>query len=705
MARHLRARKPRAHWVLLIAVLFAVGGLLTVHAVMNGGIGAEGPSPSGSANAVPAAAREGGAVIDPRGDTPVTVGPKDKMLALTFDDGPDPEWTPKILETLARHNVRATFFITGASAAKHPGLVDEIILRGHEIGHHTTTHTDLRAASESRTWMELRATDLALAWTANRTTALVRPPYAATPESLDDLAWQAARRLGADGRLVVLSDLDSQDWRTPGVDAIVANSMPRDDRGAVLLMHDAGGDRSQTVAALDRILPDLHARGWTVGTVSTTTGLVDSGAMPGLLAQLGGLLLVAIVQLAEFVAGTLQFLLIAATAVAALRTLLVLFTTGLHVRRVRRRRLPPVRYPVTVLVPAYNEAKGIEATLRSILESRHPLEIIVIDDGSTDGTARVVRDLQLPRVRLIRQANGGKAAALNTGIAAARTELIVMVDGDTVLEPDAVGTLAAHFADPTIGAVSGNAKVGNRGGVLGRWQHIEYVIGFNLDRRMYDVLQCMPTVPGAIGAFRRSAVLEVGGVGEDTLAEDTDLTMALERDGWRVIYSEGAVAWTEAPATLGQLWKQRYRWCYGTLQAVWKHRRAVVESGQAGKLGRRGLPYLLLFQVLLPVLAPIVDVAAVFGLLTGNALATVLTWLGFLLMQAIPAVIAFRLDGERLGPLWALPLQQFVYRQLMYLVVIQSLATAVSGVRLPWHKLERRGQSLALVGQDREHRH
>ena len=217
------------------------------------------------------------------------------------------------------------------------------------------------------------------------------------------------------------------------------------------------------------------------------------------------------------------------------------------------------------------------------------------------------------------------------------------------------------------------------------------MIGFNLDRRMYDVLRCMPTVPGAVGAFRRNAVLNLGGVGVDTLAEDTDLTMALERAGWRVTYEEHAVAWTEAPATLGQLWKQRYRWCYGTLQAVWKHRRAFVERGAGGRLGRRGLPYLLLFQVVLPVLAPIVDVAAVFGVLTGDALTTSLAWFGFLLMQVVPGIIAFRLDREPLAPLLTLPLQQLVYRQMMYLVVVQSVATALSGVRLPWHKLDRHG--------------
>jgi cellulose synthase/poly-beta-1,6-N-acetylglucosamine synthase-like glycosyltransferase len=241
-------------------------------------------------------------------------------------------------------------------------------------------------------------------------------------------------------------------------------------------------------------------------------------------------------------------------------------------------------------VPAYNEQKGIAACVRSLAAVDYSnVEIVVVDDGSTDDTAAVVAGLALPNVRLLRQPNAGKPAALNKGILLARHDILILVDGDTILEPDGVRALIEPFAEPHVGAVSGNTKVGNRRGLLGRWQHIEYVIGLNLDRRMFDVMRCMPTLPGAIGAFRRQAVEEVGGVSEDTVAEDTDLTMAICRAGWRVLYAADARAWTEAPASMGQLWRQRYRWCYGTLQAVRKHRGAIGQSGSAGKLGRRGL--------------------------------------------------------------------------------------------------------------------
>ncbi|HEX9063456.1 MAG TPA: glycosyltransferase family 2 protein, partial [Streptosporangiaceae bacterium] len=333
------------------------------------------------------------------------------------------------------------------------------------------------------------------------------------------------------------------------------------------------------------------------------------------------------------------------------------------------------------------------ATVTSMVRSRYPgeIEVIVVDDGSTDATAAIVADLNLPAVGLIRQANAGKPAALNRGIAAAAHEVLILVDGDTVFAPDAIGRLAARFADADVGAVSGNTKVANRHGLLGRWQHIEYVMGFNLDRRMFDILEAMPTVPGAIGAFRRNALADVGGVSADTLAEDTDLTMAICQSGWRVVYEESAIAWTEAPASLRQLWRQRYRWCYGTLQSMWKHRRCVTERGPAGRFGRRCLLYLAFFQVLLPLTAPVVDIAAIYGLIFLNPAVVAAFWAGFNALQMLAGAYALALDGERIRTIWTLPLQQVVYRQLMYLVTIQSVMAALLGTRQRWQAVSRTG--------------
>ncbi|TDO50655.1 cellulose synthase/poly-beta-1,6-N-acetylglucosamine synthase-like glycosyltransferase [Kribbella sp. VKM Ac-2527] len=647
----------------------------------------------GSRAAVPPAIRSGGPVIDagPAGDR--SFRPKPRTIALTFDDGPDPEWTPKVLDLLARYKIKATFFVIGTQVAEHPELTRRIVAEGHQIGVHTFTHTNLGTLPDWRRSFELRQTQLILAGAADVDSPLLRPPYSSTPEELADADWSAIRSAREAGYLTVLSTLDSEDWRKPGVAKIVANSTPKGTAGQVLLMHDAGGDRSQTLAALQKIIPAAQARGFRFATASDAVSLPQPVTKASLSERGRGLAVIGAIRLSDGTTTVLTWLLVAAGALSVLRAV----TTVIAARRHARERYwtwgdgTPVTEPVTVIVPAYNERAGIEAAVRSLVASDYPVEVIVVDDGSTDGTADLVESLRLPGVHVIRQANAGKPAALNTGLQAASYDLVVMVDGDTVFEPDAVRWLVQPFADPAVGAVSGNAKVHNRGGLLGRWQHIEYVVGFNLDRRLFDLAECMPTVPGAVGGFRRSALEQIGGLSDVTLAEDTDLTMALCRDGWRVVYEERAVAWTEAPASLGTLWRQRYRWCYGTLQAMWKHRGAWVQRGQSGKLGRRGLTYLLMFQVLLPLLAPAVDVFAIYGLVFLDPVRVLAVWLGFLAIQTAMGFYAFRLDGEHPGPLWSLPLQQFVYRQLMYLVVIQSVFTALAGNRLRWQRMERYG--------------
>jgi cellulose synthase/poly-beta-1,6-N-acetylglucosamine synthase-like glycosyltransferase len=360
----------------------------------------------------------------------------------------------------------------------------------------------------------------------------------------------------------------------------------------------------------------------------------------------------------------------------------------------------PLTPGVSIVVPAFNEQAVILDSVASLLGQRYPVfEIVVVDDGSTDRTASIVAGLELDRVRLVRQDNGGKAAALNTGVELTDSEIVVMVDGDTLFEPDTVRRLMRPFADADVAAVSGNTKVGNRRTLLGRWQHIEYVIGFNLDRRMYEVLQCTPTVPGAVGAFRRDVLADVGGVPGDTLAEDTDLTLAIGRTGRRVVYAEDARAWTEAPSSLTALWRQRYRWSFGTMQAVFKHRGAAVSRDpRQRRIGRRALPYMLLFQIALPAIAPLIDLFALYSLVFTGALRTLIVWGAFNLVQLAIAIYGFRLDREPLRPLWALPLQQFVYRQLMYLVIIESSVSALQGVRSGWRHLPRTGD--AVVGAD-----
>ena len=686
-------RPPSDHWV-------ALGLLLTFFAValtLTGFTSHELGRSSTAAATQPVGGLDGvGPILDLSGTDVRSIAPPNHVVALTFDDGPDPRWTPAILDVLARRQVPATFFVVGGNVLEHPDVVRREFDAGDDIGSHTFTHADLATVPGWRESLELSLTESALQGATGRSTSILRLPYSSTTADLTAQQLRAGRQAAGDGYLLVTATHDGEDWKRPGVPAIVASAMPPNGQGAIILLHDGGGDRSQTVTALDHLIDQLQAGGYQFRTVSQLAGLPARAVDPpvGRIARWQGIVFVWMFRIARVVVAALATLLVVFGVLAVLRGLLVVVFAGRHRRRRRRPRSPPS--PVSVVVPAFNEDIGIAATIRSLLASDHPVvDVVVVDDGSTDATAAVVETFAADGVRLIRQANTGKPAALNAGIAAATHDILVLVDGDTVFEPTTIGELVEPLTDPAVGAVSGNTKVANRTGLLGRWQHIEYVQGFNLDRRMYDVLQCMPTVPGAVGAFRRTALADVGGVSDDTLAEDTDVTMALVRRGWQVVYAETAIAWTEAPASLRALWRQRYRWSYGTMQAMWKHRSALFERG---RLGRVSLPYLLLFQVLLPMFAPIVDLLAVYGLAFLDPRRVLLAWLAFAVLQLLIAVYAFRLERESLRPLWTLPLQQVVYRQLMYLVVIQSVVTALTGVRVGWQKLRRYGIELPSPG-------
>ncbi|AGL21086.1 bifunctional polysaccharide deacetylase/glycosyltransferase family 2 protein [Actinoplanes sp. N902-109] len=697
---------PRVQLGVLLLAMFV--GALVVQAYINAEFTADHKdSEVGDQAGVPLAIRGGGPIINTTGGQASSSRLPARTIALTFDDGPDPEWTPKILDVLRENDAHGTFFVVGSEVARHPGLTKQITDQGNELGLHTFTHPNLQRIAPWRRSLELSQTQVAIARAANVRTNLARFPYSSKPDAIDDTNWRIVKAAGRDGYLVVVNDMDSEDWQRPGVAQIIRNATPPSDIGAVILFHDAGGDRAQSVAALRAYIPMMKQRGYRFTTVTEGMNLAiqqqDKVQQPLLPVNTPaqstdrwrGSALIWTVRLADGLVWVIAGLFLVVGLLTIGRTGLLLLLATKHTRQRRKPGFswgPPVTEPVSIIVPAYNEKAGIEAAVRSLAGGDYPaIEVVVVDDGSTDGTAALVERLHLPNVRVVRVPNGGKANALNTGIALARSDLIVTVDGDTIFEPDSIRMLVQPFADPTVGAVAGNVKVGNRDKMVAGWQHIEYVIGFNLDRRLYEVLNCMPTVPGAIGAFRRAALARVGGISDETLAEDTDVTMALLRDGWRVVYEERAKAWTEAPATMEQLYRQRYRWSYGTMQAMWKHRRALTESGASGRFGRVGLPFLALFGLALPLLAPVVDIMLVYGLVFWELRETVTAWLLMLALQLVTAAVAFRFDRESMVPLWRLPLQQFAYRQLMYLVLIQSAVTALTGGRLRWHKLHRAG--------------
>jgi cellulose synthase/poly-beta-1,6-N-acetylglucosamine synthase-like glycosyltransferase len=558
---------------------------------------------------------------------------------------------------------------------------------------------------------------------------MFRPPYSADAEPTS--AEEVAPMLDAAalGYVTVGEYLDPQDWRLRdpdgtrrGGDAIARAVVSRvlTGHGNTILLHDGGGDRSATVAALRQFVPELEARGYRFVPVSELVGKPRDVVMPKVSPRdrtlLGGDRVAF-----ELLWLTQTFLHAAFLAGIVLGAARVLFMTTLALaarwREGRRRALPAVPPGgVSVLIAAFNEAPVIARTIRAVLASREPpLEIIVVDDGSRDATAEVVtREFaDEPRVRLLEQRNAGKATALNRAIGAARGELLVCLDADTLFTPETLGRLMAHFADPSVGAVAGNVKVGNRINVWTRWQALEYITSQNLDRRAYALLDAITVVPGAVGAWRRSAVAEVGGFQTDTLAEDMDLTWRLRRAGWRITNETGAHGFTEAPDSLETLYRQRFRWSFGTLQCLWKHRAAL---GRVGWFGRLALPTLWVFQIAFPILSPIIDLQVLVtlagfvqswltrALLTQDwqplpnavdSLSTVgFLYVFFFLLELFGASIAIALEHERKRLLWWLFWQRFVYRQVMYAVVWRAVRTAITGRYADWGKLERKNTAI-----------
>jgi cellulose synthase/poly-beta-1,6-N-acetylglucosamine synthase-like glycosyltransferase/peptidoglycan/xylan/chitin deacetylase (PgdA/CDA1 family) len=693
-ALRLRVANPPAHWRLLGLCLVMVLVLVAFQGFCTHTIGASAEpdaSPGSSAplqGSPPLLVAHGGRLRSPQ-------PPPGRRISLTFDDGPDPTWTPKVAAVLRAAHVPATFFMVGSQAARHPDLVRLVQRSGGEIGDHTFTHSSLSSGPLWQRKAQLDFTEAVLLSITGRYPRFVRPPYSATTDAVAPADERALAELAGHRYIVALADYDSQDWRRPGVAKIIANAQPRQGRGGVIMFHDGGGDRGQTVAAVRELIPRLRAQGYRFVPLRAMLGLSAAEAEPTVAGwqRTRATLFLWAVRLAFWLTTALALVIGAVGVLVALRVAFVVPAAWVQVRRARSRPRADHEPTVAVVVPAYNEAVGIARAVSSLAASSYPdLEIVVVDDGSTDATADIVEALALERVRVIRRANGGKAAALTTGIEGTSAEIVVMVDGDTVFEPETMTRLVAPLADPDVAAVAGNTKVGNRSGLLGRWQHIEYVIGFNLDRRMYEVFQSTPTVPGAIGAFRRDVLVAIGGVSGETLAEDTDLTLAIGRLGHRVVYAEEALAWTEAPSTLTGLWRQRYRWSFGTMQAVWKHKGAIVNRDpRQRRIGRRALPYMILFQILLPIVAPLIDLYALYGLVFTGPTRVIGFWLAFNAAQLLVAVVAFRLDREPLGPLWALPLQQLVYRQLMYLVIIESTISALVGARAAWKHIPRTG--------------
>lgn len=530
-----------------------------------------------------------------------------------------------------------------------------------------------------------------------------RPPYQsdAEPDKKEEiLSLLKAQQLGY---TTVGHMIDTSDWKNISSEAIVRQVMTGLPNGNIILMHDAGGDRSNTVNALPKMIENLRKQGYQFVTISQMMGKTRDQVMPPIhpserpFADFNEVIFSAV----KIWQQGFTYVLYISIGIGFIRVLfLMVFSYKQRVQLRKRRRKQnftviqnDFRPLVSVVIAAYNEEKVINHTIHSVLKSDYrPLEVIIVNDGSTDRTEEVILNEfgNHPDVWVITKPNGGKTDAVNLGYCVAYGEIIVSIDADTIIAENAISMLVRHFTDVKIAAVSGNVKVGNVKNLLTLWQHIEYVTGFNLERRAFDKLNCIPVVPGAIGAWRKSAVADVGYFRHDTLAEDTDITLTLLRHGYRVQFEDQAYAYTEAPEDVKSFLKQRTRWIYGTLQCLWKHRGALF-SGEQKSLGFVTLPNMWGFQYGVQMLSPFVDLLCIFSLFTDYATKTLVFYILFLIFDMLAAFFAFSLEKESPKPLIWLFLQRFVYRQFMTYIVVKSLVLALKGVPVGWNKLVRKG--------------
>jgi cellulose synthase/poly-beta-1,6-N-acetylglucosamine synthase-like glycosyltransferase/peptidoglycan/xylan/chitin deacetylase (PgdA/CDA1 family)/spore germination protein YaaH len=657
-------------------------------------------------------------------------GYKPNEVALSFDDGPDPEWTPKILDILKKYGVKGTFFMIGEPAQDNVDVMKRVYREGHEIGNHTYTHPDISEISNAQIDLQLNLTEKLFAAKLGVRPVYFRPPYSIDQEpDTNDQAAPVDRIQHKLGYIIVGNKIDTDDWnehprKTPQqiiddvFEQINAAKTRSWMRGSIILMHDGGGNRQPTVDALPRLIEALRAHGYNIVPVSELIGQTRDQVMVPLTRRQRYYAIAD--SITFFFIGFFNHFVIYVFFIGdvLMSSRLIIIGVCAIIDRFRKRKnfaTPDYAPRVAVLIPAYNEEKVIARTIRSVLMSQYKnIRVVVIDDGSSDNTFKIASEAYAAeiadgRVTIITKPNGGKAEALNYALQTTNEEIYVGIDADGVIAHDAIGRLVCHFANPAIGAVAGNAKVGNRVNLWTRWQALEYITSQNFERRALDLFDVVMVVPGAIGAWRTAAVKAGGGYHPDTVAEDADLTMNLLEQGYEVIYEDQALAFTEAPVNANGLARQRFRWSFGILQAVYKHK-AAIRNRRA--MGLFALPNILIFQILLPLVSPLIDFMFVAGVVhyfvdkhfhpettsTSDFYKLITFFLTFILIDFAASGIAFLLerkhpaskgDGWLLFHIW---IQRFTYRQLFSWVLIRTIKRAIDGKSFSWDKLERTGE-------------
>ncbi|MDQ3008883.1 MAG: glycosyltransferase [bacterium] len=710
---------------------------------------------------------------------------RDKVLALTFDDGPDPVKTRQIMDILERQEIPATFFFMGSSSLTHPEIVKETANRGYEIGNHTYSHSWDVHQSKERLELELDVTNKIISNITGQDLILYRPPFLLDigSDAIADPGGHSEKLAWAEdaGYIPVGADIDSLDWAANSSQEVIDNVMSSLDHGHIILLHD-GGEGKYTIDALEPLITELKSEGYKFTTVSEIIGMhsapemlvseeialndtdeVTSGDVTrlqtfllkenffplepngifeeetlasltawqereGILGETGktGIMTrakivtnleqyeyhispVAVVLNSSFERKLQSFSITFSSLTGKNIPLLMKVVLGFVVLRVVfiglmivAAKLKPKqvngfwRGGVSVIIPVYNEQENIAATIDSVLKNKRRLmEIIVVNDGSTDGSLKVIRKIQAKHrsiIKVIKIKNSGKAAALNVGIQAARFGVIVTMDGDTIFTPDTIEHLVRPFGDKTVAGVAGKVCVTDAKNLLNHFQHLEYVIAQNVDKVAFNYLNAVGVIPGPVGAWRKSVVLAQNGYSHQTLVEDQDLTLAVLSSGSKVLYQPLARAYTETPYTLNDFIKQRMRWVFGTIQCLYKYRSHAVKT-KSKSLQLVVLPNTLIYSVILPLLYPLLDVMLVASLAINFFDQYWPVYIAFMLADLLYAFIAFKSEKGNRKLLLLLPFQRIFYRFVIYYVVLVSVLKAIEGSEALWNKVSKRGDA------------
>lgn len=623
-----------------------------------------------------------------------------KIIVLSFDDGPDPEFTPQILKILKKENVPATFFLVGKQTLKHPDIAKELVQEGQEIGNHTFSHNDDSVVNyadrtkATKLEFEFNFTQNIIESATGIRTRLFRVPFWGAENQISLNSLSLVTFALDKGYVISAPTLDSYDYKASSAKAIVANSTVDEGKSVVLLLHDGGGNREKTIAALPSIIKFYKDHNYTFTTVS---GLVNTPTSldSTLVGSVSSNVLVLGYKFLKDLPLFLNPIFILGLVFTIAYSGSIIFLSIVQIIRSKKFKAALKKNfqpKVTVLIPAYNEEEVIAGSIKSILRSNYKnYQLLVIDDGSTDKTLKIARSFEKDqRVKVFHKENGGKYSALNYGLKYVDTKIYISLDADTQILPATLKNLVRFFQSKEIGAVAGNVKVGNKKNPLTLLQSIEYIMNLNLERNAYSLLNSILVVPGALGAWRTNFVKKVGGYSGKTLTEDAELTLRLLREGYKLVYDKDSLAYTEVPENTSQLIKQRFRWTFGIFQTFFIHKDMLFKK-KYGILGIITLPFTVFIQIPIMLLTPLMDFFAIYYFLFISAKIVILYLALYLLIRTILAIVAFLVSKELPWPLIFIPYQRIFYQPILYIPLYQAFVSIFKGRQVGWKKLEHNG--------------